>query len=204
MNEIDFLKMLFNGYVQSYSNNRWHTKAKNAQMTQQELSYFSDLGTNLGFISMREYTESPPDNHIYKGKSFPRDLVWLIEGDKNNVFLHLERENSSSDVNDAFFGNRKLKDSALFRDDRFLLGVFGHVRPGIWEEAKLNITKDPEFKKRNILLIGFVGDKEDNADSVYGFIFSGNKCYQRLAIATRDKGGFWYLYFEPDSQWVNI
>ena len=203
MNEAMFLKMIFDGYVQSYGSFRWHTHHLGADMTQRELYYFADLGTKLGFVSKREHSEIPPLNYHYSSKSNPRDLVWIDQMDNDKIFLHLERENKSgSAAVDTVIKENKLKDSARYGDNRYLVGVFGFLQNSALNEIKKELIECSDFRGRDILIIAFCGDKEDHAQDVVGLVYSKSICYERHARAEIDKGGYWYLFFEKGiSEW---
>jgi hypothetical protein len=166
-------------------------------MTQKELSFFSNLGTNLGFIPKREYVENAPVGHTYyPNKSNGRDLVWLDPDDNNSVFLHLERENESENVEENFTGNNKLIDGARFKDRRYLVGVFGFLKKEHLESLKHELANSPDFKNKDILVIGWCGEEKDIATDVIGLVYSKLAKFERHATADRDKGGYWFLYFD--------
>lgn len=162
-------------------------------MTELELSFFADLGLKLGFIPVREYYED-----------YPRDLVWVDpEKEEDRIFLHVERENEPSAAVDAIKGNHKLRDSALRKSNRYLVGVFGFVT-----KEDLNtmtqFLKTEDYRGRNILIIAFVGDNKDKANDVRGLVYSEQKCWERKAKANMDRGGFWHLYFDKGSKWKPV
>ncbi len=195
------LKMIFDGYVHYYGALRWHTLCRNADMTRMELFYFSDLGFKLGFISKREHSEKAPPNHSYNGASNPRDLVWFDPKEANKIFLHLERENDSRQAVDAIIGNSRLNDSARYPDNRYLVGIFGWVTPDDFNKI-INAIRAYPYNNRNMLIITWIGPHSENTKTVVGLVYTkeGN-CYKRSVKTATDKGGFWYLYSDPNNKW---
>ncbi len=187
MDDLSFLKMIFHGYVISYGAHRWHRINSYTDMTENELCFFSDLGTKLGFISIREYER--------------KDLVWLDPEDNNRIILHLERENESWGALNCFFTENKLKASAKICDGRFLLGVFGFVTEQDYKKIKGEILANEIYRGRNILIISFVGQTKNNAMDCFGFISSQHRILERRAKATLDKADYWYLHFERKNDW---
>jgi hypothetical protein len=200
MDDSTFLKMIFDGYVNYYGALRFHTVCSDTDMTQLELSFFTDLGLKLGFIPKRNHEEL---------NSNPRDLVWIkcltnCTEDKwnpnNTIFLHLERENDSSQAVDAITGHSKLNNSARYADNRYLVGIFGWVTPDDFNKI-INALEEEPYKNRNILIIAWIGENKDNANKVHGLLYSGGQSWERIARAYWDKTKFWYLYFEQKNIW---
>lgn len=191
-----FLKMIFHGYVNWYSCHRWNKINSYTDMTQKELTFFSDLGTKLGFIAIREQSERPTPTTL----SNPRDLVWIDTEANNKIFLHLERENESQGALNCFFTDNKIKESVQYGDERYILGVFGFLKENDYIKIKNEIKTNNIYRDRNILIIGFCGKNKDTATDCVGLVFSQNICYERWAKAETDKAGFWYLFFEPTEQ----
>lgn len=198
MDRSTFLKRIFNGFVHSYGAFRWPKLCDKADMTQKELAFFSNLGTSLGFIPKREHTEITPKGHTYRGKSYPRDLVWLDPENNNNVFLHLERENDSKKAAANFTGNNKLRDGARFKDARYLVGLFGFLKEEHLGKIRLALTTSPDFGDKDILIIGFCGEDENSAKDVIGLVYSKLAKFERHATADLDQGEYWYLYFDKE------
>ncbi|GEM_PF-3488195 len=201
MNDLMFLQMIFNGYVNCYGHLRWHTQNTYSDMTQKELNFFSNLGSMLGFLSIREKSERArpenPTSHI----SNPRDLVWVSPERPDDVILHIERENDCAKANACFFTDNKILDSAKYGGDRFLVAVLGHVRDADYQNIKKEIVSNPVYLDRKVLIISFIGQTRDNARECRGLIKFENRLYERTAKAELDKGGYWYLYFMPESVW---
>ncbi|MGO9019426.1 MAG: hypothetical protein ACLQVJ_13865 [Syntrophobacteraceae bacterium] len=209
MNHGEFLKRLFNGYVNSYATFRWHTKCSDCDMTQQELSYFYDLGIKLGFISKREHSERYPLGHRCHGAnntSNNRDLVWIDTDNHDAIFLHLERENKPDGAIEAVRGKNKLRDSARFLGKRYLVGIFGWVRADDFEQIQKIIASDTDYKGRNILIIGWVGENYDKTDRVIGLVYTNDGVWEREAKTYWDSGQFWHLAFgeAQGDQWHQL
>ena len=111
-------------------------------------------------------------------------------------FYHLERENHRGNaiicVNDL--GN-KLMNSALLKDGRLLVALFGWVTQTDWNLCSNVIRNDPAYRDKKVLLIGWIGNKPGNAKNVRAMVWSGNNSIYRDAIADRDPEGFWWLNF---------
>ncbi len=79
-----FLKLIFNGYVNCYRKNNWHTSSNYSDMTHTELNFFLELGQSHGFFVRKEMNWD-----------YPRDLCWC-ETENSEAFLYLERKNENS------------------------------------------------------------------------------------------------------------
>jgi hypothetical protein len=110
----EFLKMIFNGYVNCYRKNNWHTTANYADMTFKELGFFSQLGESIGFIVRLEINWN-----------YPRDLCWCKHPEDKEAFLYLEREN---DNGRAVHTIEKMLNPANSKDIPILVCVFGWIK----------------------------------------------------------------------------
>lgn len=197
-----FLKRIFEGYVQCFRVARWHMSCTYSDMTQNDINFFSDLGSKLGFLSIREKSETPPDGHFYNNKSNPRDLVW-VDPNTGKAFLHVERENKTESAVDAVVNPlNKLSDSAKFNDGRLLVAVFGWITRTDLEKVLGYIKgKDSCYTRNDLLIIAFVGQNQNDATDIEAYVLSEHGNFRRNASSKIDRGGFWYSYFEEGSTW---
>lgn len=205
MNDMHFLQMLFDGYVICFGKHRWHYLMTYSDATQEEIGHFRDLGLMLGDIPVRETARA----------NLPRpDLVWLshpmTQGEESvqnshSVFLHLERENYSESaracVNDQ---NKKLRYSARRAAQggypKYLIGIFGWVTQQDWDYCLRLIKSNPDYSGRNVLLVGCIGNSQEKATDIEGFIWVDNHAYCRKGkcALNRSQDGFWSAYFTSD------
>ncbi|WP_243439085.1 hypothetical protein [Fundidesulfovibrio soli] len=197
MNDAMFMKRMFHGYIRNYAALRWHVLNNYADMTSLEISYFSKLGTLLGYVPVREYADVPPAQHHYANKSNPRDLVWL-NLEENKVILHLERENESSNYFNAVRNvKNKLLDSAQFPEDRYLVGVFGWVTDADYSGMIGFVANNNHYQKKNVMFISYIGPTKNEATQIVCDIFPKGSHERCEAWAELDKGGYWYAHFGP-------
>lgn len=187
MDSVTFMKNIFDGYCRCYRTLNWHSSASYSDMTQNELTYFSNLGNQLGYCSRREINRC--------------DLSWHQFASGKNVsskqVLYMERENNS---------NRALHEATkkLIQNHHgaeYLVGVFGWVTIGDLQNILNVLKKCPIENTRCILIISFVGPTQDSATHVVGILTTSQGILCREAVAEMDKGGYWYIYFPDNSDW---
>jgi hypothetical protein len=183
-----FLQRIFNGYVNCYRKNNWHTTSNYSDMTHAELGFFKELGESLGFFVRMEMKWE-----------YPRDLCWCENSDSSEAFLYIERENKDNRCLDTVMKQlNNLNSSSI----PFLVSLFGWVKPDTLDTAKQYIRNNiPEDKA--YLIISWIGDRQDGNDFIVeGWVLYSGHETKRIAIPKIDGAKYWYLLFEKDSEWV--
>lgn len=200
------LKQLFSGYVREFACFRWHTTCKYAGLTQVTLDHFAGLGRRLGYIVKREATEGVRPDLVATGAggSNPRDLVWVDADAQEKIFLHVESENERKHLSDCLLSNNKLLDSARYRDGRLLVAVFGWLKEADFDSLAGRISDTGEYRDRDLLIIAWVGPKQDDASSVRALLWSGNQCQTRSASGHLDDDGYWSASFGKENFWRRL
>lgn len=180
MNSCIFLQRLFEGYVLSFRNLRWHTTSNYSDITAAELAHFSELGSKLGYLVRREMNWH-----------FPRDLCWVPFGSKE-AYLYLERENKDSRCKHTI---EKMLNPNNSKDVSLLVASFGFLRPESFDWAKEQLRRGL-LKHQSALLYAWVGSDENMGPfTVSAAVIDGDSVVECRAKPSIDEGGFWQINY---------
>lgn len=188
VDDVTFLQWIAQGYVRNYrrlSITKWHNWT---DLTQAEIRYFAELGTQLGFMVIREEGGSEPRR---------KDLAWQ-DFHSGVPILHLERETNDERVVHDAAGKLVTTDSSESYNNGirpFRVGVFGHVRERTLSELRSFIESNRTGGP--ILTISWQAEKKEAPKfTVVADIFADSVHLVARGIATIDKDGYWYSSFE--------